>query len=223
MLSCRWAGRENPVVGVFKKQPLPGTYKTGETVPEDGVVHCTQYLGTRAKVKEGAKFGRCMNWDGRQHGMNCRWRYVDALEAIWVGRRFGYAPRRVAGEVELWAGWHLTLPSGCVAERHADGSWLAWDMAHVVDVHIARSDGKRTVLGGGVPPMLDREPNTSGPGWVGYTEDRSEADDDGPLHRLEVVAAADNTSMACSVAYREPVERSWAERLLSTINFAPQR
>jgi hypothetical protein len=210
-------------VGVFKKQPLPGTYKTGDTVPHDGVVHCTQYLGTRAKVKQGTKFGRCIYWNVRLHGLNCRWRYVEALEAIWVGRRVGYAPLRVSGAVELWAGWHLTLPSECVAERHADGSWLAWDLAHVVDVHIVRSDGKRSIPDQGLPIALDRESNTSGPGWVGYTEDRSEADDDGPLHRLELVAAADNTLMACSVAYREREERVWAEKLLSTISLVPTK
>jgi hypothetical protein len=205
----------------FEEQPLPDTYETGDTVPRDGVAQCTQYMGARAKVREGSKFGRCIYWNVRRHGMNCRWRYVEALEAIWVGRRAGYVPLRVKGVIGLWAGWHLELPSECVAERHADGSWLAWDSLHVIDVHIVSADRNRGAQDQDPATILHREPNTSGSGWVGCTEDRSEFDDDGPLHCLEVIASAHNTVMACSVAYRDPAERVWADKLVSTITFVP--
>ena len=51
------------------------TYKPGETVPRDGTVECTQYNGTRDKVKAGTKFAPCDHW-GDHHGKQCTWQYV---------------------------------------------------------------------------------------------------------------------------------------------------
>jgi hypothetical protein len=51
-------------------------YKPGDTVPRDGTVKCTQYNGTKDKVKKSTKFAPCDHW-GDHHGKSCTWEYVD--------------------------------------------------------------------------------------------------------------------------------------------------
>jgi hypothetical protein len=51
------------------------TYNPGEIVPKDGTVKCTQFNGTRDKVKKGTKFAPCDHW-GDHHGKKCTWQYV---------------------------------------------------------------------------------------------------------------------------------------------------
>ena len=52
------------------------TYKPGEAVPRDGVVECTEYPGTRDRVKAGTRFAPCDHW-GDHHPQGCTWQYVD--------------------------------------------------------------------------------------------------------------------------------------------------
>ena len=51
------------------------TYKPGETVPKDGIVQCTEFKGTKDKVKKGTKFAACDHW-GDHHGKKCTWQYI---------------------------------------------------------------------------------------------------------------------------------------------------
>jgi hypothetical protein len=103
-------------------------YRPGDRAPRDGVVKCTQSYNRLARVKAGDEFGRCDAWGGRMHGLECTWRYTEN-SGIAIHRVEGYWPQRASGWVELQAGWQLTLPNPCMEERHADGSWLAWDSA----------------------------------------------------------------------------------------------
>lgn len=51
-------------------------YKPGEKVPRNGTVECTQYKGTRDKVKAGTTFAPCDHWRD-YHPKGCTWEYVD--------------------------------------------------------------------------------------------------------------------------------------------------
>lgn len=52
------------------------TYKPGETVPRDGTVECSQYPGTRDRVKAGTTIAPCDHWRDH-HPSGCTWQYVD--------------------------------------------------------------------------------------------------------------------------------------------------
>jgi len=189
-------------VALFRKRPPQGPYKTGNLVPRDGFAQCTQCFGTRSKVTEGATFGRCTNWNGNHHGLRCTWRYVQD-GGTWVARRPEYGLESFSGLVELWAGWQLTLPDECMTERHPDGSWRAWDDTHTIDVRIVRVRTRRGGVRQDARTMLGREPNTTGAGWVGLVEDGCDSDDQGPVFRLVMTCAAENTSLTCRVFYRD--------------------
>jgi hypothetical protein len=57
------------------EEAMPTTYKPGEIVPKDGTVECTQFKGTRDKVKKGDHFAPCDHW-GDHHGKDCTWQYI---------------------------------------------------------------------------------------------------------------------------------------------------
>jgi hypothetical protein len=214
--------RETEAVGFFERRPPPGPYKTGEAVPRDGTVQCTQYFGTRSKVTDGTTFGRCSNWNSDNHGMRCTWQYVED-GTTGVARRPEYGLERGRGLIKLWAGWQLTLPNECMTERHPDGSWRAWDSGHTIDVRIVRVRRGRGGSQQDARAMLGREPNTTGAGWVGHAEEDCDSDDYGPVYRLVMTSAAQNTSLRCAVSYRDAAQRAWGETVVASIARVPPR
>ncbi len=128
---------------------------------------------------------------------------------------------RVSGLVELWDGWRVTVPNDCMAERNADGSWSAWDAAHTIDVHIIATAGRADGSPLSAEEMLGRAAEIAGADWIGFVEERVEDDEQGPAHRLAIAAAAENTLASCWVAYRDPTERAWGEKVLEGLVFTP--
>ena len=107
-----------------------------------------------------------------------------------------------------------------MAERNADGSWSAWDASHTIDVHILTISGKGDDTTIDAATMLGRDPEVRGAGWVGFVAEHIEPDDHVAAHRFEIAAAADNTLASCWVAYRDPAERSWGEKVLDGLAFS---
>jgi hypothetical protein len=86
-------------------------------------------------------------------------------------------PQPVAGRVELWDGWSIELPSGCMSERNPDGSWSAWDATRVVDIHIVTVGGNQTGRPITAEQMLGQPGELRGPGWIATRQLLEDRDD----------------------------------------------
>jgi len=51
---------------------MPLTDKSGDIVPRDGMVACTQFRGTRDRAKRGGRFDPRDHW-GDHHGRDRTW------------------------------------------------------------------------------------------------------------------------------------------------------
>ena len=127
----------------------------------------------------------------------------------------------LSGTVSLWAGWSLRLPSQCVVERNADGSWSAWDDTKAVDIHIIEVGGHVSGEPMSADDMLGAPATARGEGWVGTTELHEEAGESGPIMRLALSAAATNTYLSCWVGYREHADAAWADDVVRSVRHQP--
>jgi hypothetical protein len=122
-------------------------------------------------------------------------------------------PQPVAGRVELWDGWSIELPSGCMSERNPDGSWSAWDATRVVDIHIVTVGGDQTGQPITAEQMLGQPGELRGPGWIATRQLLEDRDDQGRVLRLAVALAADNTLLSCWVSFRQDTDVTWADQV----------
>ncbi|MBL0124128.1 MAG: hypothetical protein IPP88_15855 [Betaproteobacteria bacterium] len=127
------------------------------------------------------------------------------------------------GDVELWAGWTIGLPSS-YHQRNSDGSWSCWGSDWAVDVHIIEIAGDET--GAPVSPEkllgIDRKINAVGAGGVGVTEVLKEIDSGREVFRLAGSLAAENTTMSCWVSYFTEQQLPFAEDFIrKVVHHAP--
>jgi len=122
------------------------------------------------------------------------------------------------GEVDLWAGWYITLPPSHHT-RNDDGSWAAWGADWALDIQIMEVGGDAD--GGTVEPIkllgVNRPANTSGRGWIAFTEILTEQDGSKVVFRLAGVLAAPNTLMSCWVSFFTKEQRHFAEQLIQRV------
>ena len=139
---------------------------------------------------------------------------VGLVLVVGSGRGHDVAmPQPVAGRVELWDGWSIELPSGCMSERNPDGSWSAWDAARVVDIHIVTVGGTQTGRPMTAEQMLGQPGELRGPGWIATRQLLEDRDDQGRLLRVAVTLAADNTLLSCWVSFRQDTDVAWADQV----------
>lgn len=103
--------------------------------------------------------------------------------------------------------------------RNDDGSWSAWDDLHAIDVTILTTSGTSDGRPIEADVMLGQQPTVSGSGWVGFVEERSDPDEQGPAYQFAIAGAVRNNLISCWVSYRDAEERRWAERVLSGLAF----
>lgn len=119
------------------------------------------------------------------------------------------------GQVDLWAGWALTLPPAYY-QRNDGGSWSAWGADWAVDVHIievgARNDGKVPSTTSLLGPEC--APNIAGEGWIGIVEVRMEEDAGRMVYRLAGTLASSSSVMSLWVSYFEERQQAMAEAML---------
>ena len=122
------------------------------------------------------------------------------------------------GEVELWGGWTILLPSSYY-QRNDDGSWSSWGADWAIDVQIIEVAGDNT--GAAIRPEKllgpDRKINATGTGWVGETKVLKEMDNDREVFRIAASLAAVNTIMSCWVSYFSDQQLSFAEALIQKV------
>jgi hypothetical protein len=122
------------------------------------------------------------------------------------------------GEVELWAGWIISLPSSYY-QRNEDGSWSSWGVDWAIDVQIIEVAGDNT--GAPIRPEKllgpDRKINATGAGWVGATKVLKEMDNEREVFRFAANLAAVNTMMSCWICYFSDQQLSFAEALIHKV------
>ena len=122
------------------------------------------------------------------------------------------------GEVELWGGWVISLPSSYY-QRNDNGSWSSWGADWAIDVQIIEVAGDST--GAPVRPEIllgpVRKINANGVGWIGETKVLKEIDNGREVFRFAATLAAVNTIMSCWVSYFSDQQSAFAEALIQKV------